>query len=231
MNWIMEHTLLCLLALAALGTIFWVWSQRERLAMRLRWVVPISVLHVAYGVACVKAFAIMEAGSLKAAGNMSLFGAVFLLPAAYWAGARLTKRRTETVFDVFVVPTVFTLACARVNCILTGCCRGCLIPGTETRWPTREAELVFYAILLVWLLLRTKRGDPGGILYPVYMAAYGCFRFITEFFRESSSESVFHLAHFWALLCAALGLAFLIELKRSARAKTAISDKHRRKTK
>lgn len=230
-NWIMEHTLLCLLALAALGTVFWVWTQRRRLAMGPGWVLPISLLHVVYGVVCVKVFAVLEAGSLEAAGNMSLFGAVFLLPAAYWLGAKLTKRKPEAVFDVFVVPTVFTLACARVNCLFSGCCLGCLIPGTDTRWPTREAELVFYALLLVWLLLRTRKGETGGVLYPAYMAAYGCFRFVTEFFRESGSGSVFHLAHLWALLSAALGFAFLIELKRRAKANKATTRKHRRKSK
>lgn len=230
-DWIMEHTLLCLLALAALGTVFWVWTQRGRLAMSRGWVVPISLLHVAYGVACVKVFAVLEAGSLEAAGKMSLFGAVFLLPAAYWLGAKLTKRKPETVFDVFVVPTVFTLACARVNCLLSGCCLGCLIPGAQTRWPTREAELVFYALLLVWLVLRTRKGETGGVLYPAYMAAYGCFRFFTEFFRESASPNLFHLAHLWALLCAALGFAFLIELRRRAKTNKATSRAHRRKTK
>lgn len=215
-NWFTDHSLLCLLALAALGTVFWVWTQRERLAMRLRWVLPLSILHVAVGVGCVKAFAILEAGSLSVAGNMSLFGAVFLLPVFYWLGARLTKRKPGTVFDVFVVPMVFTLACARVNCIIFGCCRGQCIPGTDFRYPTREAELVFYAVLLAWMLLKTKQGDTGGKLYPIYMIAYGIFRFIIEFFREGRG-AVFHMAHIWAALCLITGLSFYLELKRSSK--------------
>lgn len=228
MDWMLEHSLLCLLTLAALGTVFWVWMQRKRLDLRLPWVLLLSVLHVAIGVVCVKAFAVLEAGSLKAAESMSLFGAVFFLPLFYFLGAKLGKRKPAKVFDVFVVPMVFTLACARTNCIIFGCCLGRVIPGTEFRYPTRELELIFYAALLAWMLLKTKRGDPGGRLYPVYMTAYGAFRFLIEFFREGTG-TLFHLAHLWAALCLITGLSILIEMKNRSRRNNSNHVKHRRK--
>ena len=239
--WISAHPLLCLLSLAALGTVIWVYLQRRRLSLRLPWVLLLSVLHVAVGVACVKAFAILEAGSLSAAGNMSLFGAVFFLPLFYWLGAKLGKRQPAAVFDVFVVPMVFTLACARVNCLFSGCCLGRQIPGTALRWPTRELELIFYAVLLTYFILRTRRGNTAGRLYPIYMTAYGLFRLVTEFFRQSESGSLLHLSHLWAALCFLTGLSVWLELRRRAAARpaggankhqtTEKTTKHRRKTK
>lgn len=228
--WFSAHSLISLLALAALGTVFWVWQARRRLSLRPPWVLLLSLLHVAVGVGCVKLFAVLEAGSLDAAGNMSLFGAVFFLPLFYWLGARLTHRSIPEVFDVFVVPMVFTLACARVNCLLSGCCLGRLIPGSTLRWPTREAELLFYAVLLGWFLFRTRRGGTRGRLYPIYMIAYGAFRFVTEFFRQGS-DSLLHLSHLWALICLILGAAFLAELRRRDAAQQATIRKHRRKSK
>lgn len=228
--WFQAHSLLCLLTLAALGTVFWVWTQRERLSLRLPWVILLSFLHVAVGVCCVKAFAVLEAGSLSAAGNMSLFGAVFFLPLFYWIGAKLGKRETAEVFDVFVVPMMFTLACARVNCLFSGCCLGLPISGTSLRWPTREAELAFYAVLLLWFFLRTRKGNAGGQLYPVYMITYGVFRFAVEFFRVSESKKLFHLAHLWSALCFLLGLSIWLELRKTRNpGKHPNQPKHRRK--
>ena len=229
-QWFAAHSLLTVLAVAALFTVLWLYFNRSRLRMAPAWAVILGLLHVVLGVGCVKAFAMLEAGSLRAAGAMSLFGAVFFLPPAYWLGARLTKRPVGAVFDVFTVPMVFTLACARVNCLFSGCCLGLPIPGTGLRYPTREAELIFYAVLLVWFFVRTGRHDTGGRLYPVYMAAYGGFRFVVEFFRASSAGTLFHLSHLWAALCFLTGLSVWLELQRKAKGnKPSAKSNHRRK--
>ena len=213
-SWITAHSLMFLLALATLVTAAWIWLRRERLGLRPVWIVPLSMMHVAWGVLCVKLFAAVESFSPVGFQKMSLFGAVFLLPPIYWLGAKLSRRKTADVFDVFTVPTVFTLACARVNCLISGCCLGAVILGTQSRWPTREAELVFYAILLPWLIVRSKKKEAEGSLWPAYMAAYGAFRFATEFFRESGTASVLHLSHLWAILCMLIGISILLEMDR-----------------
>ena len=129
----------------------------------MKWYVAfcLSILHVAYGVFCVKAFAVLE-GNPISNGAMSLFGAVFFMPVAYWLGAKLTKRDVAEVFDIFAPCMIFTLLCARVNCLFAGCCQGRLIPGMEPwRFPTRELELVFYIVFLAILSPRVLRGLLG----------------------------------------------------------------------
>lgn len=231
MEWMLEHSLLLLLGAALLFTVWWLYSQRARLRLHPALVPLLAAAHVAVGVGCVKLFAVLEAGSLRAAGSMSLFGAVFFLPLCYALGARLSRRKAGAVFDVFAVPMVFTLACARVNCLISGCCYGLPIPGTALRWPTREAELVFYALILAWMLLRTRRADPGGKLYPVYMAAYGLFRFVTEFFRHSEAGGLLHLSHLWAVLCCITGLSIWMELNRREHNQSVVKPNHRRNAK
>ena len=147
---------------------------------------------------------------------MSLFGGVFLMPLAYWLGAKISKRPPKEVFDVFTPCMVFTVMCARINCILSGCCRGLPIPGTNgIRFPTREAEIVFYLILLAVLCPRIWKERLHGRAYPVYMICYGAFRFIIEFFRESDISGLFHRAHLWALITLLLGVSIYAEMKTS----------------
>lgn len=177
----------------------------------MKWyaVIAFSVLHTVCGVLSVKVFAFLETGD---AGNMSLFGGVFFMPVLYYIGAKVSKRNVKAVFDTFTICMIFTVMCARINCIVSGCCTGLYIPGTHFRFPTRELEVLYYIIMLVLLIPRVKKGrNPGGI-YPLYMASYGAFRFADEFFRTSSTGMLFHLAHVWAAIAFAVGLSIYMEI-------------------
>ncbi len=208
--WLREHSLLLLLILGTLFNMFWLYRMRQRLRMRWYALIVCSVLHTLVGVLSVKVFAFLESGDI---GNMSLFGGVFFMPVAYWLGAKLTKRPYGAVCDVFTPCMIFTVMCARVNCILSGCCTGLLIPGTQTRFPTRESELLYYVVMLILLIPRVdKDKNPGG-MYPLYMATYGAFRFFNEFFRTSSLEMLFHLSHLWAVIAFVVGLSIYAETK------------------
>lgn len=161
--------LLILLSVGAAFTSVWLALLRKRLNMVWYVAIMIAIAHTVYGVLTVKAFAFLETGFDKASlGNMSLFGGMFLMPLAYWLGAKISKRPPKEVFDVFTPCMVFTVMCARINCILSGCCRGLPIPGTNgIRFPTREAEIVFYLILLAVLCPRIWKERLQGRAYPV----------------------------------------------------------------
>lgn len=137
------------------------------------------------------------------------------MPLAYWIGAKVTKRNVGQVFDVFTICMIFTVMCARINCIFAGCCFGILIPGAAgIRWPTRELEILFYVILLFILGRKIITGKHNGEIYPIYMAAYGAFRFIVEFFRVSdSSLGIVHLSHVWAIVSFGIGISIYCELQ------------------
>ena len=213
-HFLQQNSLYLLLALAAVFTFLWLLHARERLRMTWYAALGLSLLHVAYGVLCVKVFAVLE-GNEPGAGAMSLFGAVFFMPLAYWLGAKLTKRRTAEVFDIFAICMIFTLMCARVNCLFAGCCLGRQISSASAlRWPTRELELIFYLVFLLRLAPAVWKNRTYGQVYPLYMFAYGIVRSILECFRVSSSNNLFHLSHVWALASVAVGAAFYAELKR-----------------
>ncbi len=210
MQWLLEHFLMVILVAAGAATFAWLMLMRRRLDMKWYMALLLSAVHVICGVACVRVFARMEGAG---AGAMSIFGAVFFMPVFYFLGAKLFKRPMAEVFDIFAVPMIFTLLCARVNCLKSGCCLGLMIPGASVRWPTREAEMVFYLIFLAIVIPKVWKGTSKGRVYPAYMAAYGLFRGVIECFRESSSPSFLHISHIWALLSLAIGLGIYWDRK------------------
>lgn len=213
-DWLSGHSLLLLLSAGTLFSFLWLMKFRGRLNMKWYAALPIAICHTLVGVVCVKAFAFMETGfNPDSLGNMSLFGGVFFMPVAYWVGAKLTKRPYGAVCDVFTPCMIFTVMCVRVNCIISGCCTGLRIPGTQMRFPTRETEVIYYVVMLLLLIPRVKKDERPGSIYPLYMATYGVFRFINEFFRTSSSETLFHLSHVWAAIAFAAGLSIYMETK------------------
>lgn len=214
-TWLTDHALILLLGCGTLFNVYWLHRCRERLHLRWPSVLLLSVLHTVLGVLSVKVFALFETGNFS---NMSLFGGVFFMPLFYWGVAKLAKQKTADVFDVFTICLVFTLMCARLNCVISGCCLGAHIPIeglTHLRFPTRELELIFYVLLLSRLWRKVLSGSARGMIYPIYMIAYGIFRFVTETLRVSDrTDSILHISHLWALLSLGIGISIYGELRK-----------------
>lgn len=215
LTWLSDHALILLLGCGTLFNVYWLHRCRERLHLRWLSVLLLSVLHTVLGVLSVKVFALFETGNFS---NMSLFGGVFFMPLFYWGVAKLAKQKAADVFDVFTICLVFTLMCARLNCIISGCCLGAHIPIeglTHLRFPTRELELIFYVILLSRLWRKVLSGSARGMIYPIYMISYGIFRFVTETLRFSDrTDSILHVSHLWALLSLGIGISIYGELQK-----------------
>ncbi len=208
-----NYGLWLLLAIGTGFTFFWIFKNREKLRIRWYGALAAAVLHTVIGLACVKVFAVMETLDFSKAGSMSLFGGVFFLPLLYWGVPRLFKRDTAAAFDIMTPCLVFTLMCARVNCLISGCCLGAYIAGTEgLRYPTRELEIAFYIVLMIYFCTKENRKKYSGLFYPLYLTAYGAFRFITEWFRSADSGSNLHISHLWALIAFLVGITVYNEM-------------------
>lgn len=216
-DFIVRYRLYLILAVATAFGYFWISQFKEKLRIKEWMALLISVLHTFIGVICVKVFAFLESG----AEGMSLYGAIFFLPVIYYVSAKLTKRSVADVFDIFTVCTAVTLLFSRFNCLIAGCCQGLVIPGTDaTRFPTREAEILFYVVLYIAIRKKVGKQKYSGKIYPYYMISYGAFRFVTEFFRESEIMfGWFHISHVWSLLAIAIGVVVVCFMNRSNRSK------------
>ena len=213
-EWFQGHVLVVLLTIGTVFSFFWLLYHRESLNMNRYAALPASVAHTIWGVFAVTVFAFAEAGfDPKSLGNMSLFGGVFLMPVFYLILSKIFKVKPGKVFDICTICMLFTLMCARINCIFSGCCRGLQIPGSMLRWPTREAEIVFYIILITVIWRKLKRGNTKGLIYPEYMMTYGVFRFVIEFFRTYDGTSLIHPAHIWSVISFCIGLSIYGQIR------------------
>lgn len=199
-----------LLTIATVFVFLWLLYSRKKFHLPWWGALSAAVLHTVFGVESVMVFAALENIIAGGDGVMSLYGGIFFMPLFYLVFAGITKNKIRDCFDLFTPCLIATLLFARLNCLISGCCLGNVIPGTEFRYPTRILELVGNAVFLSLALYFFCKGKMKGLLYPLYMVEYGLLRFALEWFRYSSSGSLFHLAHIWSLVSIFLGLAFLV---------------------
>lgn len=211
----MEYlSLIILLSIATILNFAWLFLNRKILKMNLPILILFSILHTLFGVLFVFIFAYMESGfDFEALGNLSLYGGVFFMPLVYVCYALIRKVSISRAFDIFTISIVSTLFFARINCIISGCCTGMFIGNTTIRFPTREMELLFYAIFVILTIKKIYKGENAGCYYPIYMISYGLFRFIIEFFRSSSDNSIFHLGHIWSIVAIVIGVISILGIK------------------
>lgn len=218
-SFILEQKLWIILSVGIIYNFCWLYECRKRLEFRQSTIWLISVLHTVVGVMFVKFFALLEAGfNSEIAGNMSLYGGIFFMPAFYLVLIKVTGKNSADIFDIFTICMIFTLLCARMNCIFSGCCMGkCIVEGGTFKWPTRELEILYYVVLIFVLKRKIFKQGTRGTLYPIYMISYGVFRFVIEWFREADSNFiyVFHKAHIWSLISICVGLIIYRHLKQT----------------
>jgi phosphatidylglycerol---prolipoprotein diacylglyceryl transferase len=95
--------------------------------------------------------------------------------------------------DRFAALLPFSLAIGRVGCFLAGCCRGIPHAGWLAvtysdgipRYPAQLFEAAFQVAIGLIFVAAVRRGRLRGQLFAIYLAAYGSYRFASEFIRET----------------------------------------------
>ena len=219
LTWLKDNALWFLLAAGTVFTYVTLLKNKDALRINSIGAAAAAILHTVIGLLCVKFFAFLEGTS----GGMSIYGGILFMPVFYYLTAKLSKRGMADVFDCMTVCIVFVFMCARVNCLISGCCLGKLIPGTQLRWPTRLLEIILYLGLLFVFAEKDSKKQFGGRFYPLFLMSYGVFRFIIEWFRESSHTfGVIHISHIWSVVAIAIGAIwfFSFSKKKTRKRKT-----------
>lgn len=210
-----HYVLMILLLIATIFNFAWLFLNKKELKMNnIFLIILFALAHTILGIIFVLVFAYFESGFNKdAIGSISLFGGVFFMPLVYSLYALIRKIKISKAFDIFTVSLISTLFCARINCLVSGCCKGIYLFNSDFRFPYRELELVYYLIFIIIFAKDIYKGKSSGLAYPIYMASYGTFRFVFEFLRDSGSSNVFHIAHLWSLISTAIGISLIVYMK------------------
>ncbi len=110
--------------------------------------------------------------------------------------------------DRFAAVLPFSIGIGRIGCFLAGCCRGVPWDGpwavTDSdgiaRHPAQLYEALFHIAMGLVLLRLWRRRALFGRLFAVYLGAYGIFRFLTEFLRETAKPYAGLSAYQWLSL-------------------------------
>ncbi len=122
--------------------------------------------------------------------------------------------------DRFAAVLPFSFAIGRLGCFFTGCCRGvaCDAPwaviGSDgvARHPAPLYEMIFHLAAGLTAVVLVRRQRMVGCVFSLYLIAYGLFRFLTEFIRETPKTFATLSAYQWfSLAMVALGALFLVK--------------------
>ncbi|OPZ57598.1 MAG: Prolipoprotein diacylglyceryl transferase [Deltaproteobacteria bacterium ADurb.Bin510] len=163
-------------------------------------------------------------------GGMSFHGALLGLLATAWFYARKKGLSFLMICDIGALAAPPGLFFGRIgnfiNAELWGRVTtvpwGMVFPGAGPlpRHPSQLYESLLEGLgLMVILYLVSREDRPHGVLIGTFLAGYGCFRFVIEFFREPDAQMGFIVAGFTMgqILCTLMVLAGTYLLVRSSR--------------
>ncbi len=149
-----------------------------------------------------------------------------------YAGVEWTKHlvgHKHSTGDAFAVIVPVGILLGRVGCFVNGCCLGKPSAGVFAardvqgiaRWPAPFVEGAFQVIILAVILLLKRRGLLRDRLFFLYLAAYGVFRFLHEFMRDTPKIWLGLSGYqFISLAMTALGFVMLQRRTKSMLART-----------
>lgn len=187
---------LCMMLGIGIGAVFWYKRAQGRSDMLL-----IYLGALIGGFAGAKLAYLLAEGWLEwrqpdrllrwATGKSVLGGLLGAYAGVEWV-KHLVGHRSSTG-DAFAVIVPVGILLGRVGCYVNGCCLGRPVAGVfaardlhgVARWPAPFVEGAFQVVIFAVILLLQRCGLLRDRLFFLYLAAYGVFRFVHEFMRDT----------------------------------------------
>lgn len=154
------------------------------------------------------------------ADGLSLFGAIFLVPAVAAVVGCFKPFSRPQLLDMCALLGITMLVFVRTGCFVSGCCGSPMVTCNHRPFhlPVQLIEVVLDLLLMeVCLHIRKKTGQ-GGWMYPAFAIGYGGYRFMLEFFRNTpKSFGAFTHSQLWAALCVTMGIVWMLWMRRRAK--------------
>ncbi len=195
-----------MIALAVLAALFLVWRQAPREGIDPNFTVDFMLAVVVAGLVGSRLvyvalnwrdyagnpWAIIGIGGWERQG-LAIHGGLLGGVGAGWVMARRLKLRFWSLADLYARALAVGLGIGRIGCLLAGCCYGRPTGGEwgcttvyayGLRHPSQLYETFLLLALFLFLTWRMTKPRRLGQLFGLFLAGYGCARFLAEFFRE-----------------------------------------------
>ena len=110
-------------------------------------------------------------------GGRSYYGAVFIVPIAFIALAKLMRVSYGDLMDLCAPAECVMLAIMKLQCLIDGCCGGRVLyttaEGIEVVFPSQIVELANAFLLMLVLMIMAFLPKFRGKIYPWYLVLYG----------------------------------------------------------
>lgn len=216
MRFITENTVtfLALLCIPVSG-IFLIF-QREKLRLDRWWKILLAPFaYVILGLLSLVIFSVLHDIGTFPEWAIHHQGLLIVFPLFFPLIAKVLKVDLLDVSDALAVSLPGIIAVVRIFCLIRGCDYGRYIPGTQVRWPIREAVIILNFICCIIFLAWNKRGHKKGIVFPVYLIFYGIYRVIEVWLRYYDLTSTED--YIWAIICILAGIFILLWVDEKSR--------------
>lgn len=152
-------------------------------------------------------------------GGRSYYGAVFIVPIAFIALAKLMRVSYGDLMDLCAPAECVMLAIMKLQCLIDGCCGGRVLyttaEGIEVVFPSQIVELANAFLLMLVLMIMAFLPKFRGKIYPWYLVLYGATRFVLNWFRAESTPIMAGLTPgcLWSLVAIFFGILWLCDYK------------------
>lgn len=125
--------------------------------------------------------------------GFSFFGSVYFMPVYYIVLAKILKKDIKQILNIGMPAVLISSFCARLNCVIHGCCGGIVIGTTGWEAPTRLIELTCYLVIFIYILWKERKGTlKPGMALPIYYMIYGIVRIFEEPLRINFMKDSIH---------------------------------------
>ena len=141
---------------------------------------------------------------LVSADGFVIYGGIILALLALFVYCRASRVNFGDYFDLLTPSLALGQIFGRVGCLMAGCCYGhetasafhlifpedSLAPSGVPLWPTQPVSAVGNVVIAVILFRFARKPRPRGAVGLLYFLLYGVGRFVIEFFRADTQNSV-----------------------------------------
>lgn len=153
-------------------------------------------------------------------GGISFYGSILLIPILFIPFALLIKTSYGDLMDLCAPSVCVMLAINKVNCVVTGCCKGMILytnaDGNPVRFPSQIVELVTALLIMVCLILMIRKRRFRGSIYAWLFIIYGVSRSLLNLLRETKPFVwIIPAGNFWSIVAIAAGILWIILAKKA----------------